>query len=121
MKKYVTKYWFPGSFFAEESDVEGEFTGTWPDHAYSCQQYVWEEKVIDGKTFRTDRQKLGKLIYRRGSTVTTLKEVEKGKAPGRVTDTLIRNMKGNRWDKIVWTYAGSWPQKWDPETMEIEP
>ena len=56
------------------------------------------------------------MYYHPDSKVEDLKEVEQNP---NATDTLIRNIKNNGWDRIIWTRWGNWPQPFNPTKITL--
>lgn len=117
MKKetvYFATYWAPGPFFAESwtRDVDGDDPGKvpWPENAY-CFTLHKRTDVVDGDhRYKGEPKQVGPRYYHPDSKVETLAEVKRNPD---ATDTLIRNMENNKWEKIVWSRWGNWPQTFD--------
>lgn len=119
-KKWV-KFYRPGSFYAEDWNVECNSHPSpenieWPEYAY-CAEMVEREDVIDGeKQYHGDMKKIGPTYYHPDSKVESLEEV---KMNPQATEILITNMEANEWDLIVWSRWGNFPQPYDPEKHSI--
>lgn len=120
IKRWAT-FWAPGSFVGENWQVDvasmDPYAIVWPDRAYAvvlCER----EDIVDGQTRYRGDVKGGELMwyYHPDSKVETLEQV---KANPKATRTLISNMECNRWDKIIWTRWGNWPQRFDAKTMVV--
>ncbi|MBE3138868.1 MAG: hypothetical protein IMZ63_03525, partial [Actinobacteria bacterium] len=58
----------------------------------------------------------GKLYYHPDSKITTIAEVRCMQGDNK---TLLKNMECNKWDKMIWSRWGNWPQPYDSKTVEI--
>jgi hypothetical protein len=114
-----TEYYSPGRVIAD-TWLENGSGFDWPKNAYAYQ--VWEHSEIryGGVVYRSEPRRCGKLIYHPDSRITTYEELQAGKTGLDVGSALLHNMKCNEWSAVIWTRWGTFPQPWDPETMEIE-
>lgn len=118
---YMAQFVSPGSFVANYQSVQVPLPEirwvAWPDNAYAL-QFLEERTIVDddGTVYRAESKKLGKLVYHQDSYVQSYDEA---KANPNATDILLDNMRINRWPQIIWSRWGNWPQRFDPETMEI--
>lgn len=120
-KRWAT-FWAPGLFVGENWQVDiasmDPYAIAWPDNAYAvvlCER----DDIVDGETrYRGDVKGDKELIwyYHPDSNVETLEQV---KLNPKATRTLIANMECNRWDRIIWTRWGTWPQPFDPARMVV--
>ena len=122
MKKkmvYWAIFFTPGLFVAETWDKdfkkqpepeEVEF----PERAYAFQLYKREDVIDGGRTYKGKPEKIGKLCYHKDSKVTTIAEVKKMQGDNK---TLISNMECNKWNKVIWTRWGNWPQPYEPKSV----
>ena len=114
-----THYFSPGTFVSNTHEVPG-LPQKWPDNAFARQVWAYGEVEIDGITYKSEPQKVGKLVYHPSSRITTLAELEGGRTEFSVGSVLLANMRNNGWDAVIWSRWKNWPQLWDPDTMEIE-
>ncbi len=123
MNKFTTRYaqfWAPGLFFGESWTKElcMNETPEWPGNAYAYQ--LWErEDIDDGETYKGTPRKVGKLIYHPDSTIASIEDIRAARTPIAPGPALLRNMEINKWDKVIWTRWGNWPQPWEPDRMEV--
>ncbi len=121
----VTKTWInfyaPGSFTANEwtkdtpentspDDVE------WPDNAYAFTLHRRVDIVDGGETYNGKPEQIGPMYYHPDSATETLEEVKQNPS---ATSILVGNMECNRWERIVWTRWGNWPQPFDSEKHRV--
>lgn len=110
----------PGSFTAEtwERPVDSLDPAAvpFPDNAYA---FTLHERVDvhDGpEVFTGKERQVGPTYYHPDSKVETLDEV---RANPNATRILVSNMEINRWDRLIWTRWGNWPQPFDPANTQI--
>ena len=124
MKKQ-TKYWIrfytPGILFAETWDINCDSEPNpkeieFPDSAYAFTIHKRTDIIDRGNIYKGKARQIGNMYYHPDSKVEDLKEVEQNP---NATDTLIRNIKNNGWDRIIWTRWGNWPQPFDPTKITI--
>ena len=87
-----------------------------PENAYAFEIYQREDIVEGGKTYKGDAIQIGKTYYHPDSLVTNLEETKNHK---NASDILIRNMECNKWENVIWTRWGNWPQPYNAENMEV--
>jgi hypothetical protein len=115
-KKWI-KFWRTGIMFAEDWNVDcDEFPHPkdidWPERAYVASFHKREDIIDDdGIEYQGKAEKVGLNYYHPDSKIEILEEVKKNP---NATKTLIDNMKFNKWDAIVWTRWGNFPQPFDP-------
>lgn len=130
MKKsysYWIEYHTPGLIVGESYTVDCDVPPSWedirfPDNAYAAT--LWQrEDVIDGaEVYRGQPERIGKqFYYHPDSRITTLEQLKNGDHGFEVGPALLSNMRCNRWDAVVWSRWGDWPQPYDPEDIEILP
>lgn len=113
LKHFVTFY-SPGSFCADTwtedvCDVSPDKI-KFPDRAYYFTMHK-QEDVVDGATvYKGESKQVGPRYYHPDSKVETLEQV---RINPKASKTLIENMEYNRWEKIVWSRWGNWPQPFD--------
>lgn len=106
-----------GSFFAEERTEPVEsvdpYAIAWPKDAFAF-SFQERDDVVgdDGQVFTGKVRDLGPTYFHPESSVRTLAETE---ADPRATRILLDNMRCNRWDRIVWSRRGNYPQPFSPE------
>lgn len=119
VKRFVT-FMCPGSFVGEQYSRDvgpdfNQFDMDWPDDAYA---FTLNERVdvVDGsETFNGKSAQIGPIYYHPDSKVETLDEIRVN--PKAQRGCLIENMVCNKWDLIVWSRWGNWPQPFDAEKM----
>lgn len=122
--KWFVEFHYPGLMLGDSS--EEEYTGPVEpkDVAFADNSYaftIWKRTDIeeDGETFKGERSVVGKrYYYHPDSRITSLEEMKTGSVPG-VTEILLSNMRINKWDSVIWTRLGNWPQPYDAERMEV--
>jgi hypothetical protein len=126
MKKNVhlyVEFQSPGLLFAEMWDREVKSIDPnavkWPDNAYAFRMFKREDIEEGGQTYTGTRQQIGPTYYHPDSRVETLAEVEARGDPNE--KILISNMKGNKWNAIVWTRWNNFPQPYDEKDSTILP
>lgn len=109
------RFYAPGTFFAEEWNKPAETLDPeavdFPDNAFA---FTLHERIdiVDGDaTYEGKTTQVGLRYYHADSKVETLDEVRRNP---KATQILISNMECNRWDRVVWTRWGNWPQPFDP-------
>ena len=111
MKKTFIMFFAPGTLFNEswekESDTTDPYKVVWPDSAYAFQIFQRIDIVDGGKVFKGEEKQVGPTYFHPDSRIETLAQVKRNPA---ATDILIRNMKQNKWKKVVWARWNSWPQ-----------
>lgn len=121
-KVYFVVFWAPGSFFGEswtsEVKTPDPMAVKWPDNAYSFTMHERED-VVDGDTrFRGDSIQVGPAYFHPDSKVETLTQVKKNP---KSTPTLIENMRCNKWEAVVWSRWGNWPQPFEKGKAVVLP
>lgn len=116
---YVT-FLSPGSIVAAQwtKDVESldPYAVDWPDRAYAFTMHTRED-VVDGDTrYKGTPTRVGPVYYHPDSKVETLEEVRINPNAGSI---LISNMECNRWDRVVWSRWGNWPQPFEVEKAVV--
>lgn len=116
--KRFARFWSPGSFTAETFTREGveKDSVEWPDNAYAV-SFHERDYVIDGaETYVGAERQIGPTYYHPDSKVETLEEV---KLNPNATRILISNMECNRWERMIWSRWGNWPQPFDASKHAI--
>lgn len=118
LKRFV-RYFSPGSFYAndwtENIDARAPNSVPWPENAYAFTMHERED-VIDGqKIYKGDSKQIGPMYYHPDSKIETLDEVTRNP---KASDILISNMRCNKWEHVVWSRWGNWPQPFD-ETKAV--
>lgn len=117
-------YYRPGAFMGDtwSVDQDGFILPTdvaWPKDAYAFSQHQRIDLVDDdGARYKGEARQVGPLYYHPDSQVQTLEQVERDP---RRTAILIENMRGNKWDRIIWSRWGNWAQPSDPERVMVLP
>ena len=118
---YWITFWAPGSFTAnawsKDCDVlpspdEVEI----PDNAYAFTLHKREDAIDGEKTYKGECEQVGPMYYHPNSQVTTLEETKKHR---NTSDMLISNMKCNKWDAVIWTRWGNWPQPYEESRHKV--
>ena len=113
---YYVEFFAPGSFVAESWTQKIKSPDPhmvkWPKDAYAFQMHQRDEIHDGGETFLGKSKRIGPTYYHPDSKVETLAEVRGNPKASR---TLIENMECNKWNRIVWTRWGNWPQPYDPK------
>jgi len=119
IKRWV-KHWTPGIIVGESVNVSIKHTNPheiiWPKDSYAFEIYEREDIIMGGKKFKGKPQRIGKLFYHPDSKIETIKQVMKNPNTG---PCLVSNMKTNKWNRIIWTRWGNWPQPYNEKEMEI--
>lgn len=118
MKKathFVVTFFCPGTLFAESYEREvvssDPYKVEFPENAY-CFQIHSREDVIDGATvYRGSPIQIGPTYYHPDSKVETIAQAQNNK---KSSTTLLDNMRYNKWEHIVWSRYGNWPQPYVP-------
>jgi hypothetical protein len=115
-KRWV-KFYYGGVIVAETSTKEVDTIDPcgvkWPKNAYAFTLHEQEVVIIDRVEYKGDSKQIGPMYYHPDSKVETLEEVRENP---KATETLVSNMECNRWDKIIWSRWGNWPQAFDPKS-----
>lgn len=119
-KRWVTFY-SPGSFFENDwtQDIFGEPDPkdiSWPDNAHAFTVHEREDIIEGEERFKGETKQIGPRYYHPESRVETLAQVERNP---NSTDILIRNMKANKWDKVIWSRWGNHPQPMNDKTLVL--
>lgn len=119
--KYWVIFYTPGSFVADTwtkdyAKLPQPHEVEIPENAYAFQIYQRTDIVEDGKTYKGDAEQIGKTYYHPDSLVTNLEQTKNHK---NASEILIRNMECNKWESVVWTRWGNWPQPYDDKKMEV--
>lgn len=118
--RYFVEFWYPGSFVAESSTSETKIIDPhkieWPKNAYSFVLYKREDIIDNNKTYKGELEQLGPTYYHPDSIVETLDQVKQNHPKEKI---LISNMECNKWDSIVWSRWGNWPQPFDTKKTEV--
>jgi hypothetical protein len=108
------RFYAPGSFVAEDwtvpVDTLDPLAIKWPDNAYA---FTLHERVdvADGpERFTGEAKQIGPMYYHPDSKVETQAEVALNP---KATGILLSNMRCNRWDQIIWSRWGNWPQPYE--------
>ncbi|ULQ47438.1 hypothetical protein JN531_003940 [Flagellatimonas centrodinii] len=117
MKKITERFatfYSPGLLFAETSTVAvnslDPLAVKWPNTAYAFTLHEREDVVDGDSRFTGTARQIGPTYYHPDSKVETLAEVRASRPNANV---LISNMESNRWDKIIWSRWGNWPQPFE--------
>lgn len=119
--KHTAVFYSAGSFFADQTRVEVNSADPeavkFPDGAYAFVLRQHNEVEIDGVIYRSaETQSTPFTYYHPDSCLKTLDEVL---ADPRSGPYLASNMRVNRWDRVVYTRYGNWPQPFDPASTVI--
>lgn len=119
--RYVTFY-IPGIIFGKSYNKEIETLDPkeieWPDNAYAFTLHEREDIIEGDKVYRSTPVQIGPMYYHPDSKIETLEEVKANRS-NRKVDILINNMEINRYDKIIWTRWGNWPQPYSEDKISI--
>ena len=120
--KLYVEFQTPGIMFADmwTEDVSSTDPNDvkWPENAYAFRMYSRESIEEGGEVFMAHPKQIGKTYYHPDSKVRTLREVQMMDKDGE-HKILISNMKGNKWDAVVFTRWGNFPQPYDKEDSEV--
>ncbi|MEN6549998.1 MAG: hypothetical protein ABFE07_28475 [Armatimonadia bacterium] len=116
-------YLMPGLLVGENWDKDCEpgidpEDVEWPKNAYAFRIMERTDVVHDGETYKGKAEQVGPLYYHPDSRVETLEEVRQNP---RATDTLISNMRCNKWNRIIWTRWNNWPQPYEAKEIRVLP
>lgn len=119
IKRWV-EYWMPGSFTAESWTKEIDHLDPqkieWPESAYMFRLFERED-MVDGETRYTGQPKqIGATYYHPDSKIETLAEVKLNPNKGQC---LVTNMECNKWDAVIWSRWGNWPQPYREEETVV--
>lgn len=118
--KFWATFYTPGSFVCntctQDMREPDPHKVEWPPNAYAFTLNAREELIKDGKVYLGEVLQVGPLYYHPDSKVESLEEARANPAS---TDILIQNMEINKWDYIVWSRWGNWPQPFDPNKDQI--
>lgn len=119
LKRFVT-FLAPGSFLAENwsRDVDSldPYAIEWPNNAYAFTLHEREDIVDGDARFTGKARQIGPTYYHPDSTIETLDEVKANPKAGAV---LVSNMQINRWDRVVWSRWGNWPQPYKDGEVKV--
>ncbi|MCK9434317.1 MAG: hypothetical protein M0R32_05725 [Candidatus Cloacimonetes bacterium] len=105
----------PGILFAEmwTEDINSTDPNDikWPDNAYAFRIYKREDIEDNGNIYKGTASQVGPTYYHPDSKVETLAQLEARNDPKN--KILVSNMKGNKWNEVVWSRWGSFPQPYD--------
>jgi len=114
-RKFTTvTFYFPGSFFAEESSRETDTTDpqeiakTAPEGSFcfSLRNYIEKTTTVDGEEFKKiEADGEGGGRYYLGGTVYTLAEI---KEKFSSKSSLISNLESNGWPSAILCRTGNW-------------
>lgn len=121
--KYWVQFWTTGAMFGEQWTVDLEKKTNpedieFPKNAYAFSLHKRTDLIDSKKTYNGKSEQIGKLYYHPDSKVTDINET---KNHPNSSATLISNMRGNNWNKVVWTRWGNWPQPFDGRKVTILP
>lgn len=118
--KHYAEFFAPGSFVANTWTADCDESGPdeWPENAYAYQVYRRIDVVDGDDVYQGKAEKVGKLVYHPDSTITSLAKVKAMPVEQRGR-ALLSNMECNRWESVIWTRWGNWPQPWEPDRMEV--
>lgn len=115
------RFYAPGSFVAndwtETVDTLEPLAVKWPDRAYA---FTLHERidVMDGpETFTGKARQIGPTYYHPDSKVLTQAEVA-ARCDSR-DSILLANMRCNKWDAVIYSRWGNWPQPYEAGKCEI--
>jgi hypothetical protein len=117
---FYATFYAPGSFCANTWDVPLTSSDPraidWPERAYAFQIFERTDAHDGPEVFRGEPKAVGPLYYHHDSRIETLAELRENP---RATPTLIGNCEWNKWDQVIWTRWGNWPQAFDPKHTAI--
>lgn len=121
VKKYWARFYAPGSFVANEWDIESSSkiepsSVEWPENAYAMTLHERTDMIDGDDTFTGQAEQIGPMYYHPDSVVETLDEAKRNP---NATSILISNMECNRWESIVWSRWGNWPQPFDSSKHQV--
>ena len=110
-----------GSFCANDWTVPVESADPlavkWPDNAYAFTLHERTDVINGPEKFIGEARQIGPMYYHPDSKIKTLAEVM---AAARHDDRiLISNMRGNKWDAVIYSRWGNWPQPYDADKVCI--
>uniref|UniRef100_A0A6M3JTV9 Uncharacterized protein n=1 Tax=viral metagenome TaxID=1070528 RepID=A0A6M3JTV9_9ZZZZ len=119
--KYFVTFYSPGLFvgetWIEEVKSSDPLSIKWPDNAYAFSLYQRDDIIDDDDIRYTGKKKqLGPMYYHPNSKIETLEEVKVNPNRGR---SLVSNMECNKWDRVIWTQWGTWPQPYEESEIKI--
>ena len=125
VRKWWVEFFSPGLIVAETSCRDCKVNTKpeevkWPRSGYAFVLKEREDIVYDGKTYEGAVKQVGPMYYHPDSTIETLEQVRSKRDSDNTLDRiLLLNMESNKWDKIIWTRWGNWPQPYDSKQMKI--
>lgn len=118
--KRFARFWYPGLMFGESTDQEiGDKdinSLKFPEHAYAF-QIIERQDVVEGTKVYKGEEKVSGFYYHADSKVETIEELKRNP---KASEILISNMKNNKWDKIVWSRFGNWPQNFTKNDVVLK-
>lgn len=116
MLKHYVEFSFPVAFFSEYEIQEVAERNpkliTVPEGAFAYRFFDRTEGVVDGETILGKSKNYSPITY--FGTEYTLEEV---KAQFPECTTLISNMEGNGWNRVVKTRRGNWQPLEEGDTV----
>lgn len=112
--RYV-RFLSPGSFVANDweapVDSADPLAVRRPENAYAFTMHERVDVLDGSETFKGAPRQIGPTYYHPDSKIRTLAEVM---AAARHDDRiLISNMRGNKWDAVIYSRWGNWPQPYE--------
>lgn len=119
--EYWIRFYAPGSFTTNEwirmeDSMPKPDEVAFPDKAYAFTLHQREDIIEGGKVYQGAAEQVGLMYYHPSSKVETLAQAELNP---NATSILLSNMRCNRWDHIVWSRWGNWPQPFDAAKMQV--
>lgn len=119
--KYWATFYTPGAFTADTTiewfdempdpnDVE------WSEDVYAFTLNEREDVIYNGKVYKGESTQVGPMYYHPDSKVENQEEVARNPNAGQC---LLSNMKCNKWEEVIWTRWGNWPQPFDKKKVQI--
>ena len=108
MLKHYVEFYYPGSLVAETEVKQiknRKERFKIPEYAFGYRFFDKEEVEVKGETLTGRRKNWSGMHY--FGEVMSLKEVKEQRLSIRGSKTLIRNMEGNGWKRVVKTRCGN--------------
>jgi hypothetical protein len=113
----------PGSFVANERDVDVEATFDpatsrvdWPQSAYAFDVFEQQSVVVGGKEFKSAAVRVGKQYWHHDSRIYAVEDLEAMKAASPI---LLSNCRCNGWKHVIFSRFGNWPQPYESKDIEL--
>lgn len=117
---YFVRFYALGSFIGEQWEQPipdpDPYLIAWPDNVYAFRILKREDAVDGEKRYKGETEYVGPLWYHPDSVIESLEEIRKNPKATRI---LISNMECNRWESMIWTRWGNWPQPFNAAEMRI--